>query len=196
MSCCLAGVMLNKIFPDWMLALLLTLLLGFLTNRVLRRGLRMWRAESAERARAQGAAAGRPAAGMSSAAEDSQARPPAVHANGVDQPAAKAAGAAGAVRAHAGSEVGAARPPSALHRAASAAALVAFWAAFAGAQAGKALVEPCSLAFWGLLAAQARRPRSCALLCSGGHPVQWIHVHGAVSESLWRPLVVARGDMT
>ncbi len=38
----------------------------------------------------------------------------------------------------------------------SAAALLAVWAAFAGAQAGKARVERCSLAFLGLSLAQAR----------------------------------------
>lgn len=158
----LAGVMLNKIFPDWTLALLLTLLLAFLTNRVLQRGLRMWRSESAARARAQGPAAGVLAAGSSAAAEDSQA-----HANGAGQPGAQAGGAADAARVDAKSGLGSGRAYSTLQRAGSAAALVAFWAAFAGAQACKSLAEPCSLAFAGLSAAQARAGPAAALCLHG-----------------------------
>ena len=156
-----AGVMLNKIFPDWTLTLLLVLLLAFLTARVLRRGVRMWRAESADRIRAQGPAAGGPAACNGAASEVSKALQPAALANGAGMPHAKEAGIAGAAGADlgsgVGSGVGSGRAPSALHRAGSAATLVAFWAAFAGAQAGKSLVERCSLAFAGISAAQARR---------------------------------------
>lgn len=150
--------MLNKIFPDWTLTLLLVLLLGFLTARVLRRGVRMWRAESAERVRAaQGTVAGGPAACTGAAAEGSKARQLAVHANGSAPPPVKEEGGVDAAGAGVGSGVGSGRAPSALHRAGSAAALVAFWAAFAGAQASKSLVERCSLAFAGMSGAQARR---------------------------------------
>ena len=154
-----AGVMLNKIFPDWTLTLLLVLLLGFLTIRVLQRGVRMWRAESADRVRAQGAVAGNGAA-----ADGSKARQLAVPANRAGAPAAKEGGGADVAGvAPTPSVVASGRAPSALQRAGSAAALVAFWAAFAGAQAGKSLVDRCSLEFAGLSAAQARRPSSSAL---------------------------------
>ena len=153
--------MLNRIFPDWTLTLLLVLLLAFLTTRVLRRGVRMWRAESADRIRAQGSAAGALVECNGTAAEGSKAQQPAALANGAAPPPSKEASGAGEVGADLGSELGSGagsgRAPSALHRAGSAAALVAFWAAFAGAQAGKSLVERCSLAFAGIMAAQARR---------------------------------------
>ena len=165
-----AGVMLNRIFPDWTLTLLLVLLLGFLTTRVLRRGVRMWRAESADRARAQGPAAGAPAECNGAAAEVGKAQQPDALANGAGMLHAKEAGVAGAAGAGLGSElgsgVGSGRAPSALHAAGSAAALVAFWAGFAGAQAVKSLVERCSLAFAGISAAQARRPLRSSLLRS------------------------------
>ena len=161
-----AGVMLNRIFPDWTLTLLLVLLLAFLTTRVLRRGVRMWRAESADRARAQGPTAGAPTDCSGAAAEVSKAQQPNALANGSGMPHAKeVGGAAGAdLGSGLGSGVGSGRVPSALHRAGSAAALVAFWAAFAGAQAGKSLVERCSLAFAGISAAQARRPLRSSLV--------------------------------
>ncbi|KAK9846325.1 hypothetical protein WJX81_001511 [Elliptochloris bilobata] len=54
------GVMLNRTFPDWTLTLLLTLLLVFLTSRVLQRGLRLYCAESADRGKAGGPAAEEP----------------------------------------------------------------------------------------------------------------------------------------
>lgn len=158
-----AGVVLNRMFPDWLLTLLLALLLVFLTSRVLRHGLRMWRAESAERVRAQGTGAGGHAACNGAAVQCDKARQLAAPAKRAGQQAAKEGGGAGAAAVNAGSVVGLGRTPSALQRAGSAAVLVAFWAAFEGAQAGKALVERCSLEYLGLSAAQARW--QCGLLC-------------------------------
>lgn len=197
----MAGVMLNKIFPDWTLTLLLVLLLAFLTTRVMRRGVRMWRAESADRVRAQGPAPGAPAECNGAAAEASKAHLPAALANGAGAPPAKEAGGAGAAGADVGSglgsEVGPGRAPSALHRAGSAAALVAFWAAFAGAQAGKSLVERCSLAFAGIMAAQAcchlrlLRLRSVTRICirvwqhSGKHHIIFVFTARLLVISLY-----------
>ena len=51
MAGAIAGVMMNKIFPGWLITLLLVLILGLTTHRTLDKGLRMWRKESATAAR-------------------------------------------------------------------------------------------------------------------------------------------------
>ena len=42
----LAGVLLNKIFPGWLITVLLVIILGITTKRTLTKGLSLWRKES------------------------------------------------------------------------------------------------------------------------------------------------------
>lgn len=155
-------MLLNSIFPDWALTLLLTLLLAFLTTRVLQRGLRLYRDESRDRARSHNTAGG--AAGAADEPADGvakgglplgvPARVVATSTSGLAEQYVKDEGQSAEEEALAvGSEVGHGR----VRLAASAVALLAVWAAFAGAQAGKSFVDRCSLAFVGLSLSQARR---------------------------------------
>ena len=160
-------MLLNSIFPDWALTLLLTLLLAFLTTRVLQRGLRLYRDETRDRARSYNTAGG--AAGVADGPADGvakgglpvgvPARVVATSTSGLAEQYVKDEGQSAEEEALArGSEVG----PGRVRLAASAVALLAVWAAFAGAQAGKSFVDRCSLAFVGLSLSQARR-------CTGKH---------------------------
>ena len=146
-----AGVLLNSIFPDWGITALLTLLLAFLTTRVLQRGQRLYRAENLERAETLERAGAPGAAGAKERAPSACASASSLAAGAGKENVAEEEEAGLGLEPAAG-------PPAAgrAQQAGSAAALLAVWAAFAGAQAGKARVERCSLAFLGLSLAQAR----------------------------------------